>query len=155
MDRLHGDLGVFVRSLASRGAVGGLAPAAHGSLLVLAAAGFDDVLVETVGAGQSDLDVAAAAQTVVLVVAPGLGDGIQALKAGIVEIADVIVVNKADRDGADQLVADFEFARGPLDGGASRTPIVKTSTITGEGVPALADALLARRDASPLRARSG
>ncbi|HEU5319061.1 MAG TPA: methylmalonyl Co-A mutase-associated GTPase MeaB [Chloroflexota bacterium] len=145
MERLHGDPGVFVRSVASRGASGGLADAASAATLVLTAAGFHTVLLETVGAGQADLDVATAAQTVLLVVAPGLGDGVQALKAGIVEIADVIAVNKADHSGADQLVADLAFACGPLGAGAQRIPIVKTVATTGDGIPELADALAAHR----------
>ena len=110
MAALAGDRGIFVRSMASRGAAGGLAEQTAAAGAVLAAAGYDLVVVETVGAGQGELDVAAEAQTTLVVTAPGLGDGVQALKAGILEIADVLVVNKADREGADRLAADLRFA---------------------------------------------
>ncbi|WP_369130658.1 methylmalonyl Co-A mutase-associated GTPase MeaB [Modestobacter roseus] len=125
-----GDPGVFIRSMASRGHLGGLAWATPQALRVLDAAGCDVVLVETVGVGQSELEVASLADTTLVLLAPGMGDGIQAAKAGILEVADVFVVNKADRDGADQTVRDL---RGMLslggrhtDAGAWRPPIVKT-----------------------------
>ncbi len=100
MRDLSGDSGVFIRSMATRGHLGGLARATRDAIRVLDAAGFDIILVETVGAGQSEVDIARAAETTIVVEAPGLGDDVQAIKAGILEIADVLVVNKADRPGA-------------------------------------------------------
>ena len=125
-----GDSGVYIRSMASRGHLGGLAWATPQALRVLDAAGCDVVLVETVGVGQSELEVASLADTTLVLLAPGMGDGIQAAKAGILEVADVFVVNKADRDGADQSVRDLR-AMLSLGGrhtqpGAWRPPIVKT-----------------------------
>jgi LAO/AO transport system kinase len=136
---LSGDAGVFVRSLASRGAGGGLAEAASAMVTVLDAAGFDRVLVETVGAGQGELEIAGEAQTTIVVTAPGLGDEVQALKSGIVEIADVLVVNKADRDGADRAAAELAFAATPAEGWTP--PVLQTIATSGEGVAALADVL--------------
>jgi LAO/AO transport system ATPase len=132
------DDGVFIRSMASRGQLGGLAAAVPQALRVMDAAGFDVVLVETVGVGQAEVEIASLADTTLLVVAPGFGDGIQAAKAGIIEIADVFVVNKADRDGADQVVRDLRNMQG-LGGrhsvaGAWRPPIVKTIASRAEGV---------------------
>lgn len=101
MRDLSGDAGVFIRSMASRGSLGGLAQATAGVVQVFDAAGFDVVLIETVGAGQSEVDIARLAHTTLVVEAPGLGDDIQAIKAGILEIADILVINKADRPGAD------------------------------------------------------
>jgi LAO/AO transport system kinase len=101
MRDLSGDPGVFIRSMASRGSLGGLAAATSGFILALDAAGFDVILIETVGAGQAEVDIARLAHTTVVVEAPGLGDDIQAIKAGILEIADVLVINKADRPGAE------------------------------------------------------
>jgi LAO/AO transport system ATPase len=135
-----GDSGVFIRSMASRGHLGGLAWATPQALRVLDAAGCDVVLVETVGVGQSELEIASLADTTLVLVAPGMGDGIQAAKAGILEVADVFVVNKADRDGADQTVRDLRYMLS-LGGrhsepGAWRPPIVKTvaSRDTGSGI---------------------
>jgi LAO/AO transport system ATPase len=104
-----GDSGVFIRSMASRGHLGGLSWATPQALRVLDAAGCDVVLIETVGVGQSELEIASLADTTLVLVAPGMGDGIQAAKAGILEVADVFVVNKADRDGADQTVRDLRY----------------------------------------------
>ena len=140
MAALHDDGGIFVRSMASRGASGGLADAAAETATVLAACGYAHVLLETVGAGQGELDVAAESDTTLLVLAPGLGDEVQALKAGIVEVADVIAVNKADRDGADRLAADLSFARETAPAGTA-IPVLQTVATTGEGVPALVEAL--------------
>ena len=125
-----GDAGVFIRSMASRGHLGGLAWATPQALRVLDAAGCDVVLVETVGVGQSELEIASLADTTLVLVAPGMGDGIQAAKAGILEVADVFVVNKADRDGADQTVRDLRAMLslgGPhSEAGHWRPPILKT-----------------------------
>jgi len=151
MGALLGDAGAFVRSMAARSAPGGLADAASASLSVLAIVGFDFVLLETVGAGQGEVDVAAEADTTVVVLAPGLGDDIQALKAGILEVGDVLVVNKADRDGADRLVAELAFVASlpvPAGNTADETwtvPILHTTATTGAGVPVLLDALSQHR----------
>ena len=104
MTDLAGDKGVFIRSMATRGSLGGLARATRDAVRVMDAAGFDIIIVETVGAGQSEVDIVRTADTTLVIEAPGLGDEIQAIKAGILEIADIIVVNKADRVGADQAV---------------------------------------------------
>jgi LAO/AO transport system kinase len=109
MRDLAGDPGVFVRSMATRGSLGGLARATADVIKVLDAAGFDSILVETAGAGQSEVEIAETAHTVVVVEAPGLGDDIQAIKAGILEIADVFAVNKADREGAERTVSALEM----------------------------------------------
>ena len=122
------DPGVFIRSMATRGHLGGLAWATPQALRVLDAAGCDVVLVETVGVGQSELDVASLADTTLVLVAPGAGDGIQAAKAGIMEIADVLVVNKADRDGADQTVRELRamLALGDRPAGGWQPPVLRT-----------------------------
>ncbi len=104
MRDLAGDAGVFIRSMATRGSLGGLARATTDVVKVLDAAGYDVIVIETVGAGQSEIDIARTADTVIVVEAPGLGDEVQAIKAGILEIADILVVNKADRDGAQSTV---------------------------------------------------
>ena len=104
MTDLHGDSGVFIRSMATRGSLGGLAQATRDAVRVMDAAGFDIVIVETVGAGQSEVDIVRTADTTIVIEAPGLGDDVQAIKAGILEIADILVVNKADRTGADGTV---------------------------------------------------
>ncbi len=138
------DDGVYIRSMATRGHLGGLSWAAPQSLRILAAAGCDVVLVETVGVGQAEVEVASLADTTVVLVAPGMGDAIQAAKAGILEIADVFVVNKADRDGADQAVHDLRHMlslgerRQP---GDWRPPVVKTVASRGEGLDELVTAL--------------
>src|SRR5262249_17324537 len=111
--RMHShtiDTGVFIRSMATRGAVGGLATPTPQAGRGMGGAGLGAVLVETVGVGQSEVDIVSLADTTVVLLAPGMGDGIQAAKAGILEIADVFVVNKADRDGADQTVRDLRHA---------------------------------------------
>ncbi len=132
------DDGVFIRSMASRGHLGGLAWATPQALRVLDAAGCDVIMVETVGVGQAEVEIASLADTTVLLLAPGMGDGIQAAKAGVIEIADVFVVNKADRDGADQTVRDLRYMLS-LGGrhsaaGAWRPEIVRTVASRGEGI---------------------
>ena len=128
------DDGVYIRSMASRGHLGGLSAAAPKALLALEAAGFPIVIIETVGVGQDEVEVAAAADTVIVVVTPGWGDGIQAAKAGILEIGDLFVVNKADRPGADDAVAELRamLALGLETGW--ETPIVQTVATKGSGV---------------------
>jgi LAO/AO transport system kinase len=130
------DTDVYIRSMASRGHLGGLAWAAPQALRVLDAAGADVVLLETVGVGQSEVEVAGLADTTVVMLAPGMGDGIQAAKAGILEIGDVYVVNKADREGAHQVVRELRTMLSlGSDVGSWRPPIVTTVASTGEGVP--------------------
>ncbi len=142
------DPGVFIRSMATRGHLGGLALAAPQALRVLDASGIPWLILETVGVGQVEVEVAATADTVVVVVNPGWGDGVQANKAGILEIADVFVVNKADRDGVRQTVADLEgtlaLAGAGLDG-SWRPPIVETVATRGDGTDELWAAILEHR----------
>ncbi len=135
------DEGVFVRSMAGRGALGGLAPAIDDVVAVMDAFGFPYVFIETVGAGQDEVEIAGTALTTVLVNNPGTGDDIQALKAGIIEIADVLVVNKADRPGADVLVSQLRALLALAPGEGRDPPILSTVATTGEGVPALVDAI--------------
>ncbi|MDQ6650921.1 MAG: methylmalonyl Co-A mutase-associated GTPase MeaB [Actinomycetota bacterium] len=138
------DEGVFIRSMASRGHLGGLSWATPQALRVLDAAGCDVVLVETVGVGQAEVEIASMADSTIVLLAPGMGDGIQAAKAGILEIADLFVVNKADRDGADQTVRDLRYMLSlgeKRTDGAWKPPIIKTVAARGEGVDDVVDAL--------------
>ncbi len=157
MNDLAGDPGVFIRSMASRGALGGITGAVFDAITALDVAGYEVIVVETVGAGQVEIEVAWAAESVIVVEAPGLGDDIQAVKAGILEIADVVVVNKADRDGADQTTAalqaalDVAYAGRPAsdfwaEGDAPstgsgfpkwRVPVLQTSAIKRNGIDGL------------------
>jgi len=139
------DPDVYIRSMASRGHLGGLSWAAPQALRVLDAAGCDVIVVETVGVGQSEVEIAAMADSTVVLLAPGMGDGIQAAKAGILEIGDLYVINKADRDGADQVRRELRSMLGLAQRaeGAWNPPIVKTVASTGEGV----DEVLAALDA--------
>jgi LAO/AO transport system kinase len=137
------DPGVFIRSMATRGHLGGLAAATGDVITVLAAAGKDVVLVETVGVGQDEVEIVGTADVSVVVLVPGLGDEVQALKAGIMEIADVFVVNKADRDGADRVVAEIESMLSLVPDGNEPPAIVRTVATRDEGTRALADAVLA------------
>ncbi len=134
---------VFIRSMASRGHLGGLSWAAPAAVRVLDAAGCDVVLLETVGVGQSEVEVAATADTTVVLVAPGMGDGIQAAKAGILEVADILVVNKADRDGADRTVRDLRsaVAMGERDRTAWRPPVLRTVATSATGIADLVEAV--------------
>ncbi|SMC05993.1 LAO/AO transport system kinase [Sulfobacillus thermosulfidooxidans DSM 9293] len=136
------DKGVYMRSLASRGHVGGLSRAAFGAINLLDAAGFDTILVETVGAGQAEVDIMRYAQTVLVVLAPGLGDDIQAIKAGILEIGNVFVVNKSDRDGAELTVRSLKGLLS-LSGEASpwTVPIIKTQADRFVGIKELIEAI--------------
>jgi LAO/AO transport system kinase len=148
MRDLAGDPGVFIRSMASRGHLGGLARSTEDAAAAVDAAGFDAVLIETVGVGQDEVEIAHRARTVVVVETPGLGDDIQALKAGLLEIADVLVVNKADLPGAEaaalSLQAMQELGAPAADGW--QPPILKTVAVTGEGVDALADAIRSHQE---------
>lgn len=147
MLRHHADAGVFVRSLASRGALGGLSARTMQVLALLEGAGFDWVILETVGVGQSEVDVAAACDHTLLVLTPAGGDGVQAFKAGIMEIADVIAVNKADLPGTDRTVRELLAAQGlgRHDEHTWLAPVRRTVAQTGEGVDKLMDAVLAHR----------
>ncbi len=159
-----GDEGVFIRSMATRSGAGGLAKASAEALLLLDAAGFDRILVETVGAGQAEVEIAAVADTVVVVEAPGMGDEVQAIKAGLLEIADIFAVNKADRKGADRTVAALEMMLETGGGGGQSVlhhgqlmevggaaaeeleegwsvPVLKTVAVSGGGVPRLRESL--------------
>jgi LAO/AO transport system kinase len=164
MRELSGDPGVFIRSMASRGSAGGLAAAASDAVALLDAHGFDIVVVETVGAGQAEVDVVRLADSIVVVEAPGMGDDIQAIKAGILEIADVLVVNKADRPGAQKTVAALQAALdlAPQSHGHHGVfvsaeeafvvpdgwvvPVLPTAAALGDGVPALVHALQRHHD---------
>jgi LAO/AO transport system kinase len=139
------DPGVFIRSMATRGALGGLAEAALQAALLMDAAGKDDVLLETVGVGQAEVDVIDHADSIVLVLMPGSGDSIQALKAGVMEIPDVIVVNKSDHPLTDTMVREIRsvLSLGPQEGW--RVPIVKTEAVRGTGVEELAEKLAEHR----------
>lgn len=166
MRDLAGDPGVFIRSMATRGSLGGLAQSTNDVVKVLDAVGFDIVLIETVGAGQSEVDIARTAHTTVVLEAPGLGDEVQALKAGLLEIADILVVNKADRPGAAQTARALKMTlrHTAPEEGRWKPPILQTVALDGSGVPELleviedhrlylgATGLLAKRER--MRARS-
>jgi LAO/AO transport system kinase len=144
MQSHHADDGVFIRSMAARGHLGGIAFATPQAVLVLDAAGFDDVVIETVGVGQSEVEVASTADTTVVCVAPGMGDAVQAAKAGILEVADVFVINKADRGGAGKTESELRtmLELGHEIGGEGWwPPIVRTVAMRPEGIDELADAL--------------
>lgn len=142
------DEGVFIRSMSSRGQLGGLSSATQAAAKVLDAVGFDVIIVETVGVGQSEVDVVNAVDTVVLVLAPGAGDGVQAAKAGVLEIADIYVVNKADRDGAEAVVRELRSMIGlGSQTQTSWTPeIVTTTATTGQGLSDLVAAISKHHD---------
>jgi len=166
MRDLSGDKGIFIRSMASRGTLGGLSQATSAAIKVLDAGGFDVILVETVGAGQAEVDIASAAHTTLVIEAPGMGDDIQSIKAGILEIADILVVNKADRPGAARTVRSLNMmlelghnlrvnhhGRAMQTSGVNgdeieagwRIPVKETVAVAGTGVPDLVDAIIAHR----------
>lgn len=158
MRDLSGDPGVFIRSMASRGALGGVARTTSDVVNLLDAAGFEVIFIETVGTGQAEVEIAKTANTTVVVDAPGLGDDVQANKAGILEIADIVAVNKADLSGADNTIQALRLslelnqrdrAAGKADeDGADdwwAVPVLATIAIDGEGIPELVDALSAHR----------
>ena len=146
MQDIASDEGVFVRSMATRGALGGLSKATADTVKILDAFGKNFILIETVGVGQDEVDIVRTADTTLLISVPGLGDDIQALKAGIMEIGDIFVVNKADREGADRLVTELSLMLELSSSmGSWRPPIVKTVATTGEGVGELADKIMAHR----------
>ena len=152
MTEIYTDPGVFIRSMATRGALGGLARATSDAVDVLDAAGFDAVLIETVGVGQDEVDIVKAAETIAVVLVPGQGDDIQAIKAGILEIGDVFLVNKSDREGADRLVAELSMMLDLSDAQGWRPPIVKTAATGNVGVE---DALAALESHGKYLAESG
>ena len=147
MMELAGDPNVFIRSMASRGNLGGLAASTRDVVRTMDAAGYDPIIIETVGTGQAEVEVMRTAQTVIVVVAPGMGDEIQAIKAGILEIADIFVVSKMDKPGAEQAVAELAMllsldpARRGHNKNPWRIPIVKTSALKSAGIEQLVDAL--------------
>lgn len=142
MQPLGGDPGIFIRSMASRGRLGGVARATGDAVALLDAAGFDVVIIETVGAGQSEVEIASTAHTTVVIEVPGMGDDVQAIKAGILEIADVFVVNKADRDGAEETA---RLLRMMLQLGGARSgwtpPVVKAVAIRNNGIDETVEAV--------------
>src|SRR5215472_5245806 len=142
MQSLSTDGGVYIRSMATRGELGGLAPAAHDIVTVLEAAGFGTVLVETVGVGQDEVEIARLADVTVLVLAPGMGDDVQTFKAGVMEIADVFAINKADRRGAGRVEQELSamLSISPRADGW-RPAIIKTVASTGDGAAELAKAI--------------
>jgi LAO/AO transport system kinase len=139
------DLGVFIRSMANRGALGGLSEAALQAVLLMDAAGRDDVFLETVGVGQGEVDIIDHADTVVLVLMPGGGDSVQALKAGIMEIPDIIVVNKADHPMAQTMVREIRGVLSLAQQGPWRVPILQTEAVAGTGVDALMEKIVEHR----------
>ncbi|MCG8470037.1 MAG: methylmalonyl Co-A mutase-associated GTPase MeaB [Gemmatimonadetes bacterium] len=148
MNELTTEPGVFIRSMASRGSLGGLATATREAADLMDAAGYDRVILETLGVGQSELDIAASADTTAVVLVPESGDGIQAMKAGLMEVADLFVINKSDRPGADRLEKEIAIMMSIREGTARRTteagwkpPIVQTVASAGEGVSELSDRL--------------
>jgi LAO/AO transport system kinase len=145
-----GDEGVFIRSMATRGHLGGLARATGDAALVLDAAGTDIVIIETVGVGQDEVDIIRTADISIVTLVPGAGDEVQALKAGIMEIADIFVINKADREGADRLLGAVEanLALQTFDDEAWRPPVLKTVATTGAGVTELVDTIWRFREHS-------
>ncbi len=149
MRDLAGDPGVFIRSMATRGSLGGLAQATNDVVKVLDAAGFDIVLIETVGAGQSEVEIARTAHTTIVLEAPGMGDEVQALKAGLMEIADILVVNKADRPGASRAARALQMAvnrNTPSNGTHWQPPILQTVALNGSGVPDVLEAVASHRE---------
>ena len=144
MSALAGDPPVFIRSMATRGNLGGLALATGDAVTILAASGRDVVIVETVGVGQDEVDIAKASHTTILVSVPGLGDDVQSMKSGVLEIADIHAVNKSDMQGSDKVVAELkEMLRlgGDVEPGHWRPPVVSLSALTDDGVDRLIDAI--------------
>ena len=143
MQSHHGDPGVFIRSMATRGLLGGLAPATADVIVTLEASGRDVVIIETVGVGQAEIEVVKLASAVALVLTPAMGDDVQTLKAGIMEIADLFVINKADQPGAGRIQGQLEALLSLLPADQARPPIVRTVATDNKGVRALIDALSA------------
>jgi LAO/AO transport system kinase len=144
----HADPGVFIRSMATRGRLGGLAAATMDTVLLFDAAGRQVVLIETVGVGQDEIDIAHLAAVTIVVLAPGAGDDIQALKAGILEVADIIVINKADLPGADRLHDQIIEAQNLLDSNAAHAPVCKVCATTHQGIAELTEHIKTRNKAA-------
>ncbi len=136
---------VFIRSMASRGNLGGLAPYTHQAMFALDAAGFDYIIIETVGVGQAEVEIVKTSDTVLVVLVPGMGDSVQALKAGIMEIADTFVINKADYDGADRLKKELVGLLSLAEGAEWKPKIVKTISTEGKGVSELFEKVVEHR----------
>ncbi len=158
MQSYAGDDGVFIRSMAARGHAGGLAPTSTAAAAALDAAGFDVILLETVGTGQSEVEVAAAADTTVVLEAPEMGDEVQAIKAGLLEVADIVVVNKGDRPGAQRTASQLRamLVAGPKVGAGRNTPrpapeVLVTTATTGDGIPELLAAIERHRASAESR----
>jgi len=146
MQDIINDEGVFVRSMATRGALGGLSKATADTIKVIDAFGKDFIIIETVGVGQDEVDIVKTADSTLLISVPGMGDGIQAMKAGIMEIGDIFVVNKADREGADRVVTELSLTLDLSPAKSSwRPPIIKTVGTLGEGIPELTERILEHR----------
>ncbi|MGI6227059.1 MAG: methylmalonyl Co-A mutase-associated GTPase MeaB [Peptococcales bacterium] len=147
MSDLALDEGVFIRSMGTRGSLGGLSKATYAAIKILDAAGFDYIFIETVGVGQSEVDIVKTADTTVVVSVPGLGDDIQAIKAGIMEIGDIFVVNKADRDGAERVVIELsQMLELNPNMGAWFPPILKTVAVRNEGIAELVNKINEHHD---------
>ncbi|MDR1740658.1 MAG: methylmalonyl Co-A mutase-associated GTPase MeaB [Synergistaceae bacterium] len=153
MQRHTDDSGVFIRSLAARGSLGGLSRGTREGVLILDACGFDVIIIETVGVGQSEIDIMRVADSVCVVLVPGLGDDVQAMKAGIMEIADLFVVNKADKQGADRLVNEVRAVLEFLQNKDWVPTIDRTVAETGDGVPSLVENLERHREYAKARGR--
>lgn len=143
MQRIAADPGIFIRSMATRGALGGLARATQDAIDLLDAAGFGTILVETVGVGQDEVDVVSCVHACCVVLMPGMGDEIQAMKAGIMEVADLFVINKADRDGVDQMEREIEAMKSLSPARPWDPPVLRTVAAHGEGVATLLEAIRA------------
>lgn len=139
MSSAASDSGIFIRSMATRGALGGLAPNAAESIFALDAAGFDYVILETVGVGQAEVEIVGLADTVVLVLVPGMGDGVQALKAGIIEIADIYAINKSDFDGVEKLVKELRTVMSLAENVEWEQPLVKVIATEKKGIADLVE----------------
>jgi LAO/AO transport system kinase len=153
MGRIAADPGIFIRSMATRGALGGLARATQDAIDLLDAAGWDVVIVETVGVGQDEVDVVSCVQTCCVVLVPGMGDEIQAIKAGIMEVADIFVINKADRDGVEKVEAEIEGMKSLSGAKPWDPPVLRTVAAAGEGIGELLAGV--RRHGDWLRAHGG
>ena len=146
MQRHTGDTGVYIRSMGTRGSLGGLSRGTRESVILLDACGYDIIIIETVGVGQSEVDIIKIADTVCLVLVPGMGDDIQIMKAGIMEIADVFIVNKADRDGADRVSTEVNMMLDLLGMRPWRPPVLKTIAERGDGVPEVVTEMTRHRE---------
>jgi len=153
MGRIAADPGIFIRSMATRGALGGLARATQDAIDLLDAAGWDVVIVETVGVGQDEVDVVSCVQTCCVVLVPGMGDEIQAIKAGIMEVADIFIVNKADRDGVEKVEMEIQAMKSLGSVQAWDPPAVRTVAAQGEGIPELLEKI--REHGTWLKAHGG